>query len=89
MLILDGMQWVPDKTMVRLQYYLQTGKRLHLKHPQLFNEKLQAYKLFYRDPLMLQCTDKLEVRNYVEEKGLKNILVPIINTYNKYNVDRF
>ena len=85
MLILSGLQWIPDKTMVRLQYYLQTGKRLKLKHPVLFNEKLQAYKLFYRDEMMKSCTDKIEVRQYVEEKGLKRILVPVIYIAN--NID--
>lgn len=77
MMILSAMQWVPDKTMVRLQFLLQTGRRLRLKNPESFNEKMQAYKLFYRDPVMLACTDKLEVRKYVKDKGLEEILVPL------------
>lgn len=81
MLILSGMSWVPDKALVRLQYFLQTGKKLKLKNPDRFNEKLQAYKLFYRDPVMLRCTDKLEVREYVKERGLEDILVPVLNVW--------
>lgn len=77
MAILSGMEWIPDSWMVRLQYFLQTGKKLHLKKPVLFNEKMQAYKLFYRDEEMLRCTDKVEVRQYVKEKGLEEILVPL------------
>lgn len=82
MLILSGFQWMPDELIVRIQYYLQTGKRLRLKNPQYFNEKLQAYKLFYRDPVMLECTDKLKVREFVEDRGLKEILVPIYGVFN-------
>lgn len=82
MTILSAMQWFPDSWMVRVQYYLQTGKKLRLKNPVTFNEKLQAYKLYYRNPEMLRCTDKVTVRDYVKEQGLENILVPLIGIYN-------
>lgn len=83
MLVLSGMEWLPDKTMVRMQYFLQTGKHLHLDHPITFNEKMQAYKLTYKNPLMLQCTDKVEVRKFVEGRGLGEILVPVYMVGNK------
>lgn len=53
-----------------------------MKNPQRFTEKLQLYKLNYRNPLMLRCTDKYEVRKVVEEMGLKQILIPLIGVYN-------
>ena len=76
--LLSSLSWVPDKWMIRLQYYIQKGKRLHLSHPKTFNEKIQAYKLFYHDPLMQKCTDKVKVREYVKEKGLGDLLVPLV-----------
>ena len=79
--LLSTLSWVPDKIIVTLQYFIQTGKILHLNSPRSFNEKLQAYKLYYRNPEMLRCTDKLEVRKYVEEKGLGSILVPLLGIY--------
>ena len=36
----------------------------------------------YRNPDMLRCTDKYEVRGYVEEKGLGEYLIPLIGIYN-------
>lgn len=75
--VLSTLSWLPDKLLVSFQYFLQTGKRLHLKNPVLFNEKLQAYKLLYHNPIMLSCTDKISVRDFVKEKGLENILIPI------------
>lgn len=79
--ILSMLSAMPDSWIVRIQYYLQMGKPLNLKNPGTFNEKIQAYKLKYRNPEMLRCTDKIEVRKYVEERGLKDILVPLVGFF--------
>ena len=83
MKLLGSLSWVPDKLMVPIQYYLQKGKIVNLKKPKTFNEKIQAYKLFYRDPLLLQCTDKEAVRDYVKRKGMEHLLVPLLGVYSK------
>lgn len=76
------MSFVPDKWMVSLQYKIKTGRKLNLKNPQRFTEKLQWYKIFYRDPMMKQCVDKYEVRKYVEKCGLASILNECYGVYN-------
>ena len=43
--ILTLLDWVPDSVMLRLQYWLQTGRRLNLKNPKRFTEKIQLYKI--------------------------------------------
>ncbi|MDT2811545.1 ATP-grasp fold amidoligase family protein [Vagococcus lutrae] len=75
------LSFIPDKFMIFVQYRLATGRKLNLKKPIRYTEKLQWYKLYYRDPLMGKCADKFEVRSYVESKGLKDILVPLIGIY--------
>ena len=80
--LLTFLSWVPDSIMLRLQYWLQTGRRLNLKNPKRFTEKLQLYKMKYRNPDMLRCTDKYEVRKYIEEKGFGEYLIPLIGVYN-------
>ena len=72
--ILQLLRFVPDKTMLRLQYRVKTGRRLHLDNPRRYSEKLQWYKLYYRNEQMSLCADKWEVRKYVAEKGLAHIL---------------
>jgi glycosyltransferase len=67
--------------MIQLQYWIHTGRRLNIKNPQRFTEKLQLYKLKYRDPLMLRCTDKYEVRSVIKEFGFADILIPLIGVY--------
>ncbi len=51
------------------------GRIPNLKRPQRWTEKLQCYKMNYRNPILYKCVDKYEVRNYVQEKGLPEILV--------------
>lgn len=81
--ILSWLSWIPDGIMLRLQYWLQTGRKLNLKNPKRFTEKLQLYKLRYRNLDMLRCTDKYEVRKYIEEKGYGEYLIPLIGIYDK------
>lgn len=80
--ILSILSWVPDKFMLRIQYFLQTGKWLHLKNPKIFQEYIQAYKLWYRNPDMPQCVDKGTVRDFVRSRGLEKILIPLEGIYN-------
>lgn len=79
--ILKLLNFIPDKTMVKLQYRIKTGRKLNLKNPQRYTEKLQWYKLNYRDPLMTKCADKYTVREYVESKGLGHILNELYGVY--------
>lgn len=79
--LLKILDFIPDKMMIKIQYKLKTGKKLNLKNPQRFTEKLQWYKLYHRDPMMTQCADKFEVRAYVESKNMSNILIPIYGIY--------
>lgn len=56
---------LPDRFYVKCMYYLQTGKRLHLKHPKTYNEKLQWLKLYDRKPEYTIMVDKFAVKEYV------------------------
>ena len=73
--VLNCLRFIPDKTMLRIQYWIKTGRTLNLKNPKRYTEKLQWYKLYYRNPVMHQCVHKYEVRDYVAKKGLQDILV--------------
>ena len=72
--ILKALKFIPDRQMLKLQYWIKLGRVLNLKNPQRYTEKIQWYKMNYRNPLMEQCVDKYYVRKYVESKGLKRIL---------------
>ena len=79
--ILRMLNFIPDNIMIRFQYFIKLGKFPKLKNPKRFSEKLQWYKLYYRDPLMRKCTDKADVREYVKECGLEHILPECYGVY--------
>lgn len=83
MKIMEMMSVLPDEWIIRFQYRIKTGRKLDLKNPKRFSEKIQWYKLYYRHPLLTQCADKLAVREYVESKGLGHLLNEIYASYDK------
>lgn len=81
--ILSLLRFIPDEPMLRFQYRVKCGKTLDLEHPVRYTEKMQWYKLFYRDPVMQQCADKYQVREYVKSKGLGDLLNALYAVYEK------
>lgn len=69
----------------KIRYRQIVGKKLDLKHPKEFNEKLMWLKLhtYYKNPLIVQCADKVRVREYVRDCGCQEILTDIIGVYDK------
>ena len=80
--ILETLNFIPDKPMLRMQYRIKCGKKLDLKNPKRYTEKLQWYKLNYRDPVMQQCADKYSVREYIKSKGYETILNDLYDVFN-------
>lgn len=80
--ILKLLNWIPDKIMLKIQYRIKTNRKLNLKNPQRYTEKLQWYKLYYRNPIMTQCADKYAVRDYIKSKGLESILNELYGVFN-------
>lgn len=67
----------------RVRYRILFRKKLSLKNPTTFQEKLIWLKLkkYNNDPLVIQCADKFLVRQYVEKKGLADLLNELIDVY--------
>lgn len=82
------LSWVPDSIMIPLQYRIKLGRVCNLKNPKRWTEKLQLYKMYYRNPLLCKCVDKYEVRSFVEDKGLKDYLVKLYGVWDTVeNID--
>lgn len=75
--ILGLIRFIPDKVLLRLEYRIKIGKKLHLSPPVTFNEKLQWLKLNDRKDIYTVMADKYEVREYIKEKIGEEYLVPI------------
>ena len=76
---------MPDEVMCKFYSRILLKKKVGLKNPQTFNEKIQWLKLhdYPTNQLVIDGADKYKVRAYVEKKGLGNILVPLIGHWDK------
>lgn len=83
--ILKVLSFIPDYIMLSLQYYIKMGRKCNFKKPIFWTEKLQLYKMYYRNPVLGICVDKYEVRHYIEQKGLKENLVKLYGVYHNAN----
>lgn len=72
-----------DETFAQRSYRRFSGEPLDLVNPRTFDERQWWLKIHYRDPLMRQCTDKVAVRDYVEQRGLGHILLPLLGVYER------
>lgn len=72
------LRFIPDKAYLKLCYFLKLHKRLNLKNPQTFNEKLQWLKLYNRKPEYTTMVDKYRVRDYIKEKIGEEYLIPLV-----------
>lgn len=66
--------FIPDKMMIKFQYRIKMSRKLNLNNPQRYSEKIQWYKLYYKNPIMQKCVDKYEVRKYLEDKSCSELL---------------
>ncbi|NLI54070.1 MAG: glycosyl transferase [Clostridiales bacterium] len=76
---------LPPELLSKRYFKRRFGYPLNLRNPQSFNEKLQWLKLYYypRNPLAIRCTDKFEVRQYLNEVGLGHCLNTLIGVWNR------
>lgn len=76
---------LPASFLSKVYFKIVLGKKLNLKNPKTFNEKLQWMKLHYypNNPLVVQCADKFAVRDYIAQKGYKSTLVPLLGVWEK------
>ena len=81
--ILRMLSFIPDPIMLRLQYRIKMGVWPDFKNPKRFTEKLQLYKMYYRNPVLAQCVDKYEVRRYLEERGFGYLLNRLYGVYDR------
>lgn len=56
---------------------LRFHRKLNLKNPQTLADKVSYISLHTLPELAVTCTDKWEVRSYVRNKGLGEILIPV------------
>lgn len=70
-----------DIAYLKLMYRVNMGKRLRLKDPQTYSEKIQWLKLYDRDPRYTMMVDKYRVREYIAETIGEEYLIPSLGVW--------
>jgi hypothetical protein len=74
-----------DKLYAKERYYNTFGRKLNLKFPRSFNEKIQWLKLYKREKRLSTLADKYLVRDYVREIIGSEYLIPLFGIYHNVN----
>lgn len=81
-----GLGWLfSDKFIVKCAYKEYTGKKLDLKNPQTFNEKLQWLKLYNRKSEYTAMVDKYEAKKLVAEQIGEEYVIPTLGVWDKFD----
>ncbi len=72
---------IPDKMYLKIKFRLKMGKRLDLKNPKTFNEKLQWLKLYDRKPEYSVMVDKCDAKTYVADIIGEEYIIPTLGVW--------
>jgi hypothetical protein len=80
--IAKNFKFLPPATFVKIAYEAKMGTPLDLKNPLTFNEKIQWYKVYYKNPVLNTVTNKYLVRDFVKEKIGEEYLNELLGVFN-------
>ena len=83
--LMYGLSFLPDAPYLKIFYFATTGKRLNLKNPQGYNEKLQWLKIHDKQERYRDLVDKLKVRDYIKEVWGEEHLFPLLGYWKSFD----
>lgn len=75
------LRFLPDKCFIKIYYRIKMHRKINLKKPVTFNEKLNWLKLYDRNPLYTKLVDKYEVKQYIIDKIGSEYVIPTIDVW--------
>ena len=79
------LNWMPDDMYLRCQYWAHMKRKLNLKDPKTFNEKLQWLKLYDRKPIYTTMVDKYAVKKYVADLIGGEYIIPTLGVWDSFD----
>jgi hypothetical protein len=62
-------------------FFDSVGYFPNIEKPKTFNEKIQWYKLYYNDPIITRCIDKITFKDFIRETVGDEYVVPLLGVY--------
>lgn len=82
--LIKKLKFLPPDVYVKYYYEYYSGKKIDLKNPVEFNQKIQWLKAFYKPPVLTQLVDKYSVRPYIAKKIGEQYLNNLLGVYYKF-----
>lgn len=81
--------WMPDELYLKVMFWACMYRKLDLKNPKSFNEKLQWLKLYDHNPEYTRMVDKYEAKKFVTEKIGKQYIIPTLGIWDGFDEINF
>lgn len=73
-----------DKLYLKILFWLEMKKKLDLKEPKTFQEKLQWLKLYNRRPIFTLMVDKISVKEYISNIIGEEYIIPTLGVWKRF-----
>lgn len=83
--LINLLRFIPDAPYLKMVYRIKTGKKLNLKNPQTYCDKLNWLKLHDIRPEYTRMADKVAVRGYLKEVLGEDICIPVLGVWEHYD----
>ena len=83
--LINLLRFIPDEPYLKMVFWIKTGKRLNLKNPKTFCDKLNWLKLHDIHPEYTRLVDKVAVREYLKEVLGEDISLPLLGVWEHYD----
>ena len=82
--IIQRLSWAfPSSLYLKCEYYYHMGRKLNLKNPTTFGEKLQWLKLHDHNPIYHTMVDKYVVKEYISNVLGSDYVIPLLGVWDK------
>lgn len=79
------LRWMPDAMYLKMKYKMRMGKKLNIRNPQTYNEKLQWLKIHDRNPEYIIMVDKYKAKKYVADRIGDQYIIPTLGVWERFD----
>lgn len=83
-LVFKMLSIIPDDIFLKILFRVKDHKKLNLKKPMTFNEKLQWLKLYDHNPAYIKMVDKYASKEIVSKKAGEQYIVPSLGKWERF-----
>lgn len=82
--LIAKLKFIPDKLYLKIVYRIKTGKKLNLKNPTGFCEKLNYLKIYNKIEKYTDLVDKIKVKEYITKNFGEEYIFPTLGVWDHY-----